>query len=765
MTRNANAGRLFPLFCLIAATLVICACARTPEQKYARFIARGTAQLKKHDYARAMLEFRSAIQVKPKSADAYYQLAMAYVGANDIRPAANYLRKTLELNPKYTAAELELSKLAVATRNPAELREAEKHVRQVLENSPENLDALDLLATTEWKLGKQEEAEKLLNDSFARFPHDLKLSLDLAQMKLSKNDVAGAEAILKNVAKTNPALGDAAVILGRFYVVTDRPREAEQQFERALKLDAQNGGALVSLGTLRWRTGQIRAAEQLYKRAASLPYEQYKPVHAIFLFQSGRRDLAISEFEALYRQNPADRAARTRLITAYEAVDKTPEAEKVLAAALQKNPKDVDALLEQSTLSLRRGDSTRAQADLAAVLRFRPDSASAHYLLAKVHQMKGETRMQQQELSDALQLNPNLLPARLQLAEWLISNKAPKEARDVLNETPDSQKNDLAVLIDLNWANVAIGDRAAARSSVNRLLAQGRPPQALLQDATLKIMARDYAGGRQSLQEVLQKNPNDSEALSLMVQSYELQKELPAAVRWLREYAAQKPKSAPAQFYLGQVLLKNGDAGAARAAFAAAKAADPTLTAADLNLAQLDLREGKLDEARKALAAVMTRKPNDISARLLLGNVEQAARNYQAAMEQYRKVVELDDRNVEALNNLAYTLAEFGKQPDEALKFAQKAGELAPDNPGVADTLGWVLYRKALFASAIPYLETAASREPTGVHECHLGLAYLRSGDQRRGEQMLAAGLRRDPNLLRSELSQEVAAATQGAVR
>jgi Tfp pilus assembly protein PilF len=178
----------------------------------------------------------------------------------------------------------------------------------------------------------------------------------------------------------------------------------------------------------------------------------------------------------------------------------------------------------------------------------------------------------------------------------------------------------------------------------------------------------------------------------------------------------------------------------------------------------LDARNGKLDDARKRLTAVISQSPTDVSARLLLGKVEELARNYPIALEQYRKAVELDKGNVQALNDLAYLLAEYGKQPDEALKFAQKAGELAPDSPVVADTLGWVLYRKALYTSAIPYLEHAASVEPTGLHKCHLALAYIKSGNQQKGQQMLTAALQMDPSLSRSDLLQD-AAVKQGPAR
>lgn len=764
MTAHVNAGRPAGLFFLVAVVVGFCGCARTPEQKYARFVETGTAQLQKHDYARAILQFKNAIQVKPKSADAYYQLALAYLGAKDVPRAVGCLRKTLELNPKDTAAELKLAELAVATRDPAELQEAEKHTRQVLKDSPANADALDVLAQAEWQLGKREEAEKLLSQAFAQSPRDLRVSVGLAQIKMAKKDVAGAETILKKLVDANPKMADAAVILGRFYVATGNARDAEPQFERALNLAPQNGMALVSLAAIRWQAGKTDDAEQLYKRAAALPDPQFQPVHAIFLFRTGKRDLAIAELEKIYKRNPSDRAARKRLVMAYETANRASDAEKVIAAALKKNPKDVDALLDESATYLRNGNATAAQTALMTALHFQPDSAQAHYLLANVDQALGKPEMRRQELVETLRLNPNLLPARLQLAELLISNKGAKDAHDLLNETPPAQKDDPAVLVHLNWAAIALGDRVDARKGIDRLLTADRQPEALVQDATLKIIEQNYAAARQSLEEALQKSPDNMDALTLMVQSYQVQKQMPAAVHWLREYATNKPRSAPVQFELGRVLASTGDTAGARMAFATAKTADPKLSAADLILAQLDLRDGKLDEARKTVSAVISQKPAEVSAHLLLGNVEQTARNYQAAIEQYRKAVELDEANVEALNDLAYALAEYGKQPDEALKFAEKAGELAPDNATVADTLGWVLYRKALYASAVPYLEHAVSQQPTGLRKCHLALAYMKSGNEGKGQQMLSAALQMDPTLSHSELLQE-AGVTQNASR
>jgi tetratricopeptide (TPR) repeat protein len=760
--RPATAGASILLIsCALAPFLMTYGCARTPEQKYARFLERGKTQLQKRQYQRAILEFRNAIQAKPKNAEAYYQLAEAYLGQKDIRGAVPFLWKAIELDPKYTAAQVQLAKLAAVHRDPAEVKEAEKILKRVLATSTADPDALNTLAFAEWRLGKREDAEKVLNQAATQFPQNLSASVNLAKIKFAEKDPAGAEAILKRAAESNPGSADAAVTLGQFYMGTGRLQDAEQQFRRALQINGKHGLALVSIAEIQTRAGQTDQADQLYKQAASLSDPQYKPVHAMFLFRSGKRDLAITEFEKLAKEDPADRDARFRLIAAYRAVNKPQDAEKLLSDALKKNPKDIDALLQRSQGFVRDGKFALAQTDLATVLHFQPDSPAAHYLLAKVYQKTGATLRARQEFTEALRLNPELLNARLELAELLITNKAAKTALEVLNETPESQKAEIPVLIESNWARLGMGDWAEARKGIDQVLQiASKNPQALVQDGTLNLTQRKFAAARVSFEEALKENSDDFKTLDLLVQSYNFENQMPAAVERIRRQAAERPNSAPVQFFCGQLMARTGNREEARKAFAAAKAADPGLTAAEVSLARLDAADGKLDDARKRLSGLLVQAPTDIQARLVLAAVEDRARNRPAAIEQYRQVLAVDDSNLEALNNLAYLLAETDKQYyEEALKFAQKAEELAPDNAAVQGTLGWVLYRKGLYSMAIPYLEQSAATQPTGLRKGHLAVAYLKSGNQRKGEDLLQAALKMDPSLSQSDFMREVPAA------
>ena len=739
---------------LLLSMSLLAGCARTPAQKEARFLERGKQLMEQKNYGRAILEFRNAVSVKPDDAEAYYQLALAQLGAGENVSAANSLLKTTALNPKHSGAQLKMAELLVASPEKSTLEEAEKRIRAVLIESPKSVDALNILALTQWRLGKKEEAEELLKQTSSEFPANLQATVNLAGLKLSQKDQAGAEQIYRKAIESDPHSADLAIAFGNFYLTTGRPPQAEEQLRRALQIDPQRGNALVALASLKMRAGQNAEAEKLYEQASKLSDPKLKPLHAIFLFQTGKRDAGIAEFEKLVKQNPTDRSIRGGLVSAYQLANRTADAEKLLAGVLQKNAQDTDALLQRSELETMSGRYVEAQADLAKILRFYPDSAVAHYLMGRVYQHRGASLSQRQEWSEAVRLDPTLLGVRIQLAQLLISTNSAQSALDLLDQAPAEQKGSPLLAVQKNWVFIALGRSAEARKGIDQALSTAKTPEVLLQDATLKSLQRDFAGARKPLEEALRQNPEDIAALNMLVQAYDAQKQMPQAVEAVRNYVNQKPNSAPLQQFLGQLLAKNGDLVGARKALTTAKAGAGNPSGADLWLAQVDISEGKLDEARSKLTSLVATNPQDISTRLLFGTLEERAGNPVGAMQQYRKVVEVNDQNVLALNNLAFLLADAG-QPEEALALAQKAKELAPENASVEDTLGWVFYRKGLYSSAIPYFERAVSKEPTGRRKCHLALAYLKNGDPQRGRPLLDAAVKMSPDLLKEPFLQQ----------
>jgi len=235
------------------------------------------------------------------------------------------------------------------------------------------------------------------------------------------------------------------------------------------------------------------------------------------------------------------------------------------------------------------------------------------------------------------------------------------------------------------------------------------------------------------------------------------QNQIQLALQKLRLYAARRPRSAAAQNLLGTWLFERGDMSGARTAFTAAKAADPNSVAAQVSLAKLDVAEGKLDLARKSLKALQAAGVRDPEVPLNLGFLEASSGAYPAAIEQFRAALEMDPDNVIALNNLAYLLASFTKQADQALAYAEKVKELSPDNPSVEDTIGWALYQKGAYDAALAHFEGAARASSDPVIRYHLGMTYVKLGD-RRGTAMLSSALKSAPNLPEAKMARELLA-------
>jgi tetratricopeptide (TPR) repeat protein len=752
---------------IVLVSALAAGCAGSPQQKEAKFLENGKRYLLKKDYTRAMLEFQNAVRLAPEDSEAYYQLGAAFLDNGNAGDALRNLKKATELNPAHIPAQVRLAELMAASGIKEVLEEGEQRMEAVLRSSPGNVEALDALALNEFELGKWQDAEKHLQEALAKSPQSARSSVALAQLRLAKRDFKGAEEALEKAVKEAPGSVEASTGLAELYVLEGRWSEAEAQFRGALKINPQFSLALFGLATAQIQQGHKDQAGETYRVIAAGPEKQYRHVHAIFLFAEGRRDAAVKELEELLRRDSTDRAARTRLVAAYVLTNAIPKAEEILTKALKANGKDREALLQRSQILLRAGKERDAENDLAEIIRDYPDSVQAHFLLAEVYGVRGNAHLQRQELGETLRLAPGYLAARIALARNLLAANSAKTALNLVDAAPAEQRVSLALIIQRNWILLAMDQHEEARKGVIRGLAVSRDRELLLQDSILKLFQYDYQGARASVKESLKELPEDWRGLRVLAASYIGQQQPGAAVQALQEHATQYPKSAAIHQFLGEWLLSAGQPEQARVAFVTAKTDEPSSVAADLAIARLDISENKLDEARGILTNIIREHDDHLNARLWLGSVEVRSGNRPAAMKQYREVLAADPANVLALNNLAYLLADDPKQIDVALAHAQKARELSPDNADTAGTLGWVLYCKGIYGTALAQLTEASAKDGgsstpnAAIRKYHLAMTYLKLGDRQNGMKVLQLAKNINPNLPEAKMAATLADASR----
>lgn len=92
-----------------------------------------------------------------------------------------------------------------------------------------------------------------------------------------------------------------------------------------------------------------------------------------------------------------------------------------------------------------------------------------------------------------------------------------------------------------------------------------------------------------------------------------------------------------------------------------------------------------------------------------------------------QKVIEIEPEHAQALNYLAYTWADSGKNLEQAESYARKAVEKENEDAFIMDTLGWVLFKKGKFKEAVTVLEKAHEMQPqVSIISEHLGDIYTK---------------------------------------
>ena len=117
------------------------------------------------------------------------------------------------------------------------------------------------------------------------------------------------------------------------------------------------------------------------------------------------------------------------------------------------------------------------------------------------------------------------------------------------------------------------------------------------------------------------------------------------------------------------------------------------------------------------------------------------------AQSSFERALLANPNFAEAANNLAWLISENGLNDVRALELAQQASQLKPDDPHIADTYGWILYKSGDFPGAVKQLKLASAKlEGEAGVSYHYGMASLKAGDSAAARQALTRALQSPTN-------------------
>ena len=124
---------------LIVLLMVIVQGCSKSEDKAKNYLNSGKTLYQQDKYDKAKIEFKNAIQLDSKQAEAYYYLARIDEKNENWQGMFANLTQATRLDPKNNDAFLRLGKLNLRS---GRLDEALKHIEVALKNAPDNPDAL-----------------------------------------------------------------------------------------------------------------------------------------------------------------------------------------------------------------------------------------------------------------------------------------------------------------------------------------------------------------------------------------------------------------------------------------------------------------------------------------------------------------------------------------------------------------------------------------------------------------------------------------------
>jgi tetratricopeptide (TPR) repeat protein len=751
--------------------LVLLAC-ESQEDRLGEHQERGDTFLKEEKWAEAELEFKTALSVDPNSAAAHYGLALAFLGSKDPRRAYWELEETVRLDPNHVEARLRHGEFLLFGKKE-ELTRAVESADAVLALEPKRWEALLLKARAFAALGQAEEAGAVYQAAVEAAPDQPLPLLLLANHLRATGKKAEAEASFTRLTELHPAVGSWTA-LAAFLAGEGRDAEAEAAFRKAIEIakPEERTAAWSALASFLIAKERTADAEAVLKSALADEPGNLELIYALarFYHAAGRTAEADGMIEEATRAKPDDPAPLLLLSSYRGRIGDLPGALEAADRALKAAPDDALAKLRRAEvlidMGFREKDDGRiaqgkavvdavlakedgkpeglfvlAKVDLAqqryddaiAALRravdARPDWSQAQYLLGTALFFSGDAAGARSAIVRSIELDPNavdgykmLLRVHAKLGDHRLAVEAGERA---LAREPD----DIATRIQV--AQSLVQDRRFDEA-LGRLLAipeEKRGAEGNFAIGRVYAFREEWANARKHLGLALEAMPGNSEVLNALVQVDAREGKLADSYARIRAARDANPGDARLQILFGEISAAGRNADDAEDAFRKAIEIDPNALAAYTNLAGLFVMTGRVAEAISTYERALEQSPKSGSLHLLLGSLLEAGGRLEDAMGHYSTAIEIDPELAIAKNNLAYLMAERGKDLDRALDLAQEAKAKLPDNPNAADTLGWVLYKKNVPAAAIGYLREAVGGlrpdDPSlPLVRHHLALAY-----------------------------------------
>jgi len=677
----------------MALLLCLLATGCSKEAKKERHLKRAQEYHHSGDYEKARIEYENVLRADAQNAAVFRGLGFIWFDRGSPIQACRYLLRARDLSPNDTEVRLKLTKALLYA---GQFAQARTEALALLDADPAKGEGIVLLAD----IPAAEDALAETEQRLANYPQKESASFHLASasMALRKRDLPTALAALDKASAADPKSPIVHSKRGAALLLQGKVPEAGEEFRAAAELAPA-------------RTGErLRYAE--------------------FLLQTGKRDEAKAAAEALTKE-AADYLPAWRLQAQIAYSEKQyDESLKLLKKVLDRDAQNIECSVLQAEVLLAKGEAKKAITVLEAQDKAFPNVPSVKYQLGRAYMQEKDLDRAAAAAREAIAGNPSYTDAILLLGQI---NLRTGDAQSVVGSMLGLLKNQPGLaqaqllLVD---AYRSLGNFDAAAAILRQqITADPKKGETYLLLGVVLRQQRKFGEAREAFEKAIEVAPQLEAAAYQLVELDIEQQDFGAAMQKVEQRLAKAPDSAGAHFLRGRIHAAQKQWDQAEAALQKTVELDPDFAGAYDLLISVYLAANKLDAASRQLDLVLSKNPNNPPALMLAALIHERVGDFPKARDAYETLLAVKPDAAAAQNNLAYLYAERLNDLEKAYAIGRKARAAQPENPAVADTLGWILYKRGEYQESSSLLNEAAAKMPENPEvQFHAGMASYMMG-------------------------------------
>ena len=724
-----------------------------------------------------------AVALAPESFEARLFKATFYRDIHDYETAITAFEEALSLNPTSGRA---LTARAALWLDVGETEKAKADLLQVKNLNSDTLETIYLRTLIMFREGRADEAREALRanaDQLREIRDDVRKRLPNTTLMLGvvaffEQRYDESIVLLKTFLAIVPNHPGAKRYLAAAYLAVGDHKQVVKLFKPSPRSTPPRDPMALSILAEAYRgLGDYKATQQYLRAALALAPDQAGIGIRLAMSQldAGNADKAVADLEALTELLPEMRDAWLQLARVLSKTGKTERALEVVDSMLEKFNGDVAVHNFAAATLLSAGDMDRAEMQLKLAEELGPELLMPKLNRARLARIQGQSGSAEALYRVALERFPHSTEANLELSKLLIGSGEHEEALEritaVLTTEPTNfpahelklrlllaQEDDLdrirsavyeltkafpeAARADLvaGRSYRRLGDTEDAKVHFRRAVEKAHfDSDLLLQIANQQFGITDFKGALWSLTKAEQGGGRPREVGVLMAAVLTELGEYDKARKTVERLEESHGESADILLVNGDLLMKTGERDTAAIQYQRAFELAPSERTAKVYFRGLVAAE-EIDAAEAHMADWIGTHPDDLGARHLYAQMLVKEKRWADAQQVYEALQSAGVEDIVLLNNLATCYQHLGDP--RALPIAEAAHALAPGDPKIADTYGWILTENGRTEEGLALLREAYARASTSpAIRYHIGLALSRLGRNAEAQEELEAAL------------------------